>query len=145
MCKNNCKCVCECTPKGHPHAELMAHYAEDAKVHPRPWELWQRRVKPNGRWTDHKSSPAWWLDREYRRKPRTININGYEVPEPERVAPSKNTRYYFPSFINKFGVFDCSWKGDGTDIKVLQKGLLHLTSEAAELHAKALLSFTRKE
>ena len=25
----------------HIHAELMAQYAEDAKQHDKPWELWQ--------------------------------------------------------------------------------------------------------
>lgn len=76
----------------------------------------------------------------YRVKPKTIKINGYEVPEPVRTAPDKGTTYYFP-IIN----YSCNrWDDDSYDNNCLKAGLIHLTKEAAIQHAKALLSFPAK-
>lgn len=83
---------------------------------------------------------------DWRIKPKTININGFEVPEPLREKPERDTDYYVPtisdfnSFINEY-----TWEGDHIDNKFFSKGFIHLTEDAAELHAKALLSFTLKE
>jgi hypothetical protein len=74
-------------------------------------------------------------------KPRTININGYEVPEPIRVRPEAGEVYYVvrlpDSHITKYAFYnghpETTW---------LSQGLLHKTREAAELHLEALLSFT---
>lgn len=73
--------------------------------------------------------------------PTTININGYEVPEPLRTAPRLGNQYYIAST----GVDTPSryeWLDDDVDYLYLAKGILHLTKEAAILHAKALISFT---
>jgi hypothetical protein len=77
-------------------------------------------------------------------KPRTININGYEVPEPINATPRVgDTCYmaYLPDNKVKqltftYTVIDCRW---------LKQGFLHKTREAAELHLEALLSFTKHE
>ena len=63
----------------HIHAELMAQYAEDAKQHDEPWELWQHGDDET--WTSCTTHPGWFSDHSYRRKPRTIQIGDYEVPE----------------------------------------------------------------
>ena len=75
---------------GHIHAELIAQYAEDAKVSKTPWEFWQeeppfgehdgitiRRKKPEWRYCGPTLCfhPSW----KYRRKPKTVTINGFEV------------------------------------------------------------------
>jgi hypothetical protein len=73
--------------------------------------------------------------------PATININGYEVPEPLRTAPEPGSRYYVAST----GVDIPSryeWLDDDVDYLYLARGIVHLTKEDASLHAKALLSFT---
>lgn len=81
-------------------------------------------------------------------KKRTININGFEVPEPERNAPKMGTVWYAPE-IGSSDLEDLAivndWEGDPWDINMLKSGLVHLSKENAELHANALLSFTKKE
>lgn len=78
-------------------------------------------------------------------KKRTININGHEVPEPLRVAPSADTIYWVPSLCGKDYYINLTWINDEFDLRILKKGILHLSKEAAIAHAKALLSFTKKE
>jgi len=68
------------------------------------------------------------------------------VPEPMREAPEYEQTYYIP----KVGDSDCgsiesTWDNHPIDESRLAHGLCHLTAEAAELHAKALLSFTRRD
>jgi aspartyl-tRNA synthetase len=75
----------------------------------------------------------------------TININGYEVPMPEREAPEGGTEYFFPSFQQEGGVYSYTWSGDAYDNRLLSAGMVHLTEEAAQKHAEALASFTRKQ
>ena len=66
----------------HKHAALMAQYAQDAAETDRPWERWQVYIM--GGWRNWDIPFTFYPESEYRRKPRTININGYEVPEPVR-------------------------------------------------------------
>jgi hypothetical protein len=82
------------------------------------------------------------LDRSFnfRRKTKTININGFEVPEPMRVKPEKGSKYYLTEV--DMGARDIEWDDDATDNRWLKSGICHATAEAAELHRKALLSFT---
>jgi len=52
------------------HEELKAQYAEDAAVHPRPWELWFWRTCKNHtvyNWRPKNEPPAWSAVSEYRR------------------------------------------------------------------------------
>ena len=79
---------------------------------------------------------------EYRIKPRTISIGEYDVPEPCRVKPWHGTIYYvadldFPLEPDKY-----RWSEVGLDNTRLEQGRVHLTSEAAIIHAKAILSLT---
>ena len=74
----------------------------------------------------------------------TININGYEVPMPEREAPDEGTKYFFPAFQLVEGVQDYTWDNDSVDNRLLSAGMVHLTEEAARKHAEALASFTRE-
>ena len=75
----------------------------------------------------------------------TININGHEVPMPEREAPEEGTEYFFPSHQHDGGVYRYIWANHGTDNQLLSAGMVHLTKEAAKKHAEALESFTRKQ
>jgi hypothetical protein len=145
--------------KPHPHAALMAMYAQDAAETDKPWERWQwRDPKSKTRiWycclkDDEDDAPRWYINIEYRRKPRTININGYEVPKPLRDAPIKNSKYWIASITDADGSdsilngsLEIRWDGDSSDLLWLKNGLCHSTKEAAELHSEALLSFTRED
>lgn len=131
--------------KPHKHAALMLQYAQDAAETERPWELWQCKY-PFSEWEPMepiKRGAFFHPEVEYRRKPLTININGIEVPEPMREKPEDGTKYYMPMCDNEV---DCSvWANSMSDTRWLNWGVCHLTREAAELHATALLSFTKKE
>jgi hypothetical protein len=66
--------------------------------------------------------------------PKTININGFEVPEPLRTIEDGMV-IFMPSLILNVVTFR----------DALTAGFCHATNEAAELHAKALISFTKKQ
>ena len=77
---------------------------------------------------------------ERRRKPKTITINGIEVPEPHRGEIPNHTPYYMP-YLAEY--ISCPWHNDLFDKKRMAAGLIHLTKEAAIKHAEALISFTK--
>lgn len=123
------------------HADLMMIYAKQAAEMDEPWKLWEWKMNVDNHWNKLFINPVWDKHTEYRQIPKTININGHEVPEPMRDRPEIGSRYYFVS-----ARIDCSdtqtWTNDDTDNLRLQLGLCHLTKEAAIAHAKALFSFT---
>ena len=81
----------------------------------------------------------------YRVKPKTMNINGYEVPEPVRTKLNEEDTYYIPDVLGYAFYIADWWSDTDQDLKFLNLGLIHLTKEAAIQHAKALLIFTAKE
>jgi hypothetical protein len=136
-------------PSGHPHAALMALYAQDAAETAEPWTMWayrDMRCTPTT-WRHCPDHPQWATTHEYRRKPKTIRIGEFDVPEPLRVAPVVGTRYWMPRLDGldfHLTTSDDLWKDDNSALHDcrLGAGIVHLTREAAELHALALLSFT---
>jgi len=123
----------------HPHAESMRLYAQDAMETDKPWERWE--FCERGSWRTLADHPLWILRAEYRRKRKTININGYEVPEPVREPLEMCVTYFLPNLAA--GPCKLYWNNDTSDTAWLAAGLIHLTPEDADLHKKALLSFTR--
>jgi len=126
----------------HPHAALMAEYAKDAAECDKPWELWEYLSRAG--WCDLTCSPSWSTGDAYRRKLKTIRIGEFDVPEPLLVAPGpgKVTQYWAATLTSTGDSAGFIWNDDCWDKLRLARGLIHLTQEAAELHAKALLSFT---
>jgi len=127
----------------HIHTELMLQYAKDWAETPYPWERWEFCDK--GLWTKLTTHPSWDSHIQFRRKLKTININGFEVPEPYRNRLEVNTRYWIPFITPDRLVKESMWCEDRLDNKYLSLGLIHLTEQAAIVHAKALLSFTQVE
>lgn len=76
---------------------------------------------------------------------KTIKIGAFDVPEPLREAPAINTEVYAIFSDWNTDVSYTVWCGTRRDTELLKQGRLHLTKEAATLHAKALLTFTTKE
>jgi hypothetical protein len=74
-------------------------------------------------------------------KQKTININGFEVPEPLR-AIAVNVEFCWVVELD-----GCVWLNiSSVYIKhALLYGTLHLLKENAEIHRNALLSFTRQD
>lgn len=78
----------------------------------------------------------------YRIKPKTININGFDVPEPMRVMPNSEA-YYFSADVNGDAYCNCYvWHDRDADKMFFKRGLVHATKEAAAAHGRALASFT---
>jgi hypothetical protein len=86
---------------------------------------------------------------ERRRKPKTITINGIEVPEPYRGEMKAGQPYYTPELYEcgddyRELYFALQWRDTLYDNAAMKKGLVHLTKEAAIKHAEALISFTKQ-
>lgn len=129
----------------HKHAALMAEYAKDALETDEPWLLWEMTSKNTIGWVSLDRHPLWLNYCEYRRKSKIININGFEVPEPLRAAPPEGTRCWVVCPAADGDFQRIIWVRGGVQAAWLSKGLLHLTPEAAQLHAQALLSFTKEK
>ena len=125
---------------GHIHAELMAQYAEDAKVHDEPWKLWQHG--DHGDWTNCSNHPCWFSDQSYRRKPRTIRIGDIEVPEPCKFALKYKQEYFVPN-VSTAGTHRYVWEHSHLDHHALVSNLVHLDRKSAALHAKALAEVSK--
>lgn len=128
----------------HKHKELMeilAHQILDGVDN--PGELWEFQYEGNDNWFSSKGLPSFDESIDYRLKPKFIMINGYKVPEPERVAPPLNTAYYSPCHFLKEGCNIYYWTNIPFDTLSLENGFVHLTTEAAITHAKAIYSFTK--
>ncbi|MCW5597697.1 MAG: hypothetical protein KIT80_23600 [Chitinophagaceae bacterium] len=129
----------------HRHAKNMMLYVQDAMETDKPWERWEVLNYEN-KWMDLYKNPEWRTECSYRRKPRNVNINGFEVPEPVRSPLEEGTKYFSPAIDrdNKLCITS-KWDNDSSDYLALNRGLIHLSEQAAINHAEALLSFTRIE
>lgn len=76
---------------------------------------------------------------EFRLAPRTIRVNGVEVPAPESVAPEKGSTYYIPDIGVDACYYDHIWINDLFDMKTLERGIVYLRKEDAIARAKAML------
>lgn len=127
----------------HKHAELMMEYAKDAMETAEPWERWEY-YSHKCKWEPFKiSGPSWDEESEYRRKARTININGHEVPEPYRGEMSEGQIYYIPLLGLGSKFMRASGCRKDHDQNHITAGLVHLNKEAAMAHAEALESLTK--
>lgn len=72
-------------------------------------------------------------------EPKTIKVNGFDVPEPMRESPAGDTRYYVASAHDANYYAGAVWCGDVCDTRWLSRGILHSTKEAAIAHTKAML------
>jgi hypothetical protein len=124
----------------HPHAQSMKLYAEDAAETDKPWERWEFRYPTRTQeWSALNSDIYWVRSFEYRRKPQTITVNGREVPAPYYGPLKENVAYYGASPASK-AYFICLYtSGNYAPNEVQERGILHLTKEAAAAHAKAML------
>lgn len=72
---------------------------------------------------------------------KTIMVNGFEVPAPVQSAPEMGGTYYVadPLCDSCYVIWGWGWGGDTTDTRLLERGLIHTSQEAAVAHAKAML------
>ena len=128
------------------HIELMREYMRLVEVGEKePWKHFEMKTLGALEWIDLKPG-HWFFDEffEYRLKPKTININGFKIPEPVSGPLTNGTKYYIASPGYSFKYAEYTWNGDRLDRLYLERGIIHLTDEAAIKHAEALLSFTKE-
>ncbi|CDG95450.1 conserved hypothetical protein [Xenorhabdus bovienii str. puntauvense] len=131
--------------KPHIHADLMMEYAKLAQVMDKPWEHFEVLHDDADRWCSLAGEFYFDADKEYRLKPRTIRIGSVDVPEPVRKPLEYEQLYFCPCVSNDETISNSSfWTNHECDKLFLQRGLIHLDHESAELHAKALISLTAK-
>lgn len=134
--------------QGHPHAELMAQYAEDAKTTDKPWELWQLKVLGSN-WRSLTCNPSFATHLEYRRKPKTHTVHGVEVPDIS-FTPSNGEFYYLvtPSNPNFYITYRFNSGSDYGQHCTKHKLCYPCTEEgkqAAIMHSKAMLGINPHE
>lgn len=125
----------------HPHAALMADYAQDATETDTPWKKWEclNPAVQQLTWENLTYHPQWASDCQYRRKPKTIRIGDIDVPAPLTVAPLTG-EYVFVVTIFSEQLFNAyAWDGGRYDSMWMSRGLVHSTKEDAIKHAKALI------
>ena len=75
--------------------------------------------------------------------PKTIRIGEYDVPEPVREPLEDDKEYWCVDPTAKELAWKYTWNNALFCNLMLRRGLIHLTKEAAVIHAKALLSLTK--
>ena len=123
----------------HKHAESMRLYAEDAFQTTEPWVRWEFS-EDGARWCQSTFDPTWSTVLQYRRKARTITVDGVELPAPETEAPAYGTKIYFVNPFNR-SVVESRWNGDATDILTyLKNGQTFLHRDHAQQWADFIVS-----
>ena len=144
-----------CTDQGCPH-----HYASDVVEESGPAHArvrdWYAELAPiitaaaAGKVAQYLAEDGNWYTitgvfvypNKYRVKPeepKTIKVNGFDVPEPMRAAPLRMVKFYIPAMtVRDLHVIN-SWVGSEYDRRALKLGVAHSTKEAAVAHAKAML------
>lgn len=128
--------------KGHPHAELIAEYANISKYSAEPWTCFEVYDPIKCEWKTAESNISFNSDIQYRFKPKTIRIGTIDVPEPIRYEPDIDKIFYIANITSGDFYGEFIWKGEWPDREVLKRGVVHLKKENAILHAKAIISLT---
>ena len=74
---------------------------------------------------------------------KTIRIGEYDVPEPVREPLEDDKEYWGVDPMAEEFAWNYKWHNAAFCNLRLRRGLIHLTKEAAVIHAKALLSLTK--
>lgn len=77
--------------------------------------------------------------------PKTITINGVEVPGPERVSPEVGTKYHAIDISSKTLCVDLTWNNDSVDRRYLELGIVYLNESDCIAVANALLNALKEK
>lgn len=75
--------------------------------------------------------------------PKTITINGVEVPGPERVAPENGTEYHVIDLV--LGSLCPTWDNDSDDRKYLELGIVYLNERDCIAATNALRNALKEQ
>lgn len=121
----------------YKHAKLMQLYAMDAMLTDKPWTRWQHKM--DGEWVQCESHPA-WDDAEYRRASSVITVGKHEFIKGETEPLAIGQTYWYIAYAQDRGFYDYQtrWQGLSWEMKLLERGLVHLDMKNAQQHAKVL-------
>ena len=122
----------------HKHAKFIHAWADGEEVQ------YLHAFVDRDEWVEIGPSHSWSELNEYRVKPKMIKCGEHEFPEPMRIAPEYGTDYWIPAINDSDNTFAVryNWGNNLMSIRRLKRGLVHATKEAAEAHARALISLT---
>ena len=118
--------------------ELLRHVADNIEAAMVPFKglLYQgEAIKTN----QALSLFVWDYPEHYTLAPRTHTVNGFVVPAPMDVKPSRGERYNIVDFTEADLLYSYSWAGDPADNRMFKRGLCFTTKEAAQQNALAML------
>ena len=95
-------------------------------------------------WCEMDEDDKWDMSCEYRIKPMAIMIGGMEVPEPCHEPLDNGQRYYVPDLAYSEDFRVIVWSDTVHDTRRLLNGIVHLNSDDAIAHSKALVSLTSR-
>lgn len=121
----------------YKHAKLMQLYAMDAMLTDEPWTRWQHKI--DGEWVQCEDHPRWDVG-EYRRATVVITVGKHEFVKGETEPLTIGTSYFYIAYSQERGFYDYSarWQGLSWEMKLIEHGLVHLSTKAAQQHAKVL-------
>ena len=122
----------------HPHAALMMKYAIEAATNSECWKNWESSYKSEGNWQPCIMIPAWNVNRDYRRKIKTIRIGDRDVPAPLTSSNGITGNVFLADTLHP-----CKYLVSSThNVTALKRGMLHTTAEAAIAHSEALIAIS---
>lgn len=121
----------------HKHYEVLTQWLADQTL-----ELEYLSIGAGARWYPRGDlNPVTHPDIEWRIKPRMVKVGRHEWPMPLEVATLVGTVYWWPS---SGYTFTDTWSNNSpTDRARLSARMIHLTKEAAQQHADALVAINR--
>ena len=123
---------------GHVHAELMAEYAKDAAKSKEPWKDWEMTDSfDTTSWISCTGHPGWISVLNYRRKPKTVTINGIVVSKGLTEANYDSLVYITTLNLHEKYI---AIRFEDTYQRSLERGLVHATKEDAIAMADAMLA-----
>lgn len=118
----------------HKWADMIRQWLDDDS-------LVVEMLTPYGNWIEDRH-PFWEESETYRLKPKMIKVGEHEFPEPMRVEPEYGSDYYVVGILSHRYISFEIWRCSPAEKWWLSRGLCHLTIEAAEAHARALIALT---
>ena len=77
--------------------------------------------------------------------PKTITVNGFEVTEPEKVAPADGKHVYIADPTHEAFYYTLRWDDHKIDFATLRRGIVYLNKDHAIARAKAMLGIDPAE
>jgi hypothetical protein len=120
----------------HIHAESMMQYAQDALESETPWEKWEYTY--NKIWKPLIQHPSWDLCVYYRRKPKTIVVNGFTINAPLDKKPKDHSIVFYPDLTTTYFAMLVPYSDEYYDV-AFDNGILFDNANDATAMGKAML------